>query len=147
MRCECIRDPLSSPVLACDLESTLLVRKHAHDVLPKFGESGSEMSSRNRSECSRLRCVKPILTGKTVSFGARECLVHATGRACLFSWTTCEPSGELAPRPLRLSSNKLETRIFSNMLRTWLLESAPPTGYCQHYVDRITIAAMTQSSL
>jgi len=80
-----------------------------HD-LPKFGDSGSEISSRNLSECSRLRWFKPILTGRTAFFGARECLFHATGTACRFSCTACVLRGELAARPLMTSSQPV-TRI------------------------------------
>jgi hypothetical protein len=83
--------------------------------LPKFGESGSEISSRNRSECSRFRWFKPILTGRTASFGARECLVQATGTACLFSCTACVLRGELAAKPPRLKSNQPVTRILVNL--------------------------------
>ena len=104
------------------------------EIIPKFGESGSEMSSRKRSECSKLRCVKPILTGNTVSLGARDCLVHATGAASRFSWRTCEPSGELTASPLKLRYNRLETRIFRNFARTRAYRTNSLGSGQQHFV-------------
>jgi hypothetical protein len=83
--------------------------------LPKFGESGSDISSRNRSECSKFLWFSPILTGSIASFDARECLVHAIGNACLFSCTACVLRGELVASPLRLKSSQPVTRILVDL--------------------------------
>jgi hypothetical protein len=62
-----------------------LYTNYSCPLSPKFLESGSEMSSRNRSACSRFRWFRPILTGNTACLGARECLFQAIGTASLLS--------------------------------------------------------------